>query len=199
MTDAGADLREGSLREASQSLASIAPRARTPEVAGAQEPPRPLRLARLPWGGTALAVDVAMLVAAAVVAELVSSEHAVSLVSTTAFSALVIAQLQARGMYRPPMQLQLVDTVRAVVTAAGVAFAIVVTLRVLLVEPQISAGQAVLLGLVATVLLVAGRTVLLLSERRARRAGEAGAPTLIPEFDTLRARASLAIRHPERG
>ncbi len=183
MTDTGADL-----REVSQPLAPIAPTVATapevgaPDIVGPQEPPRPLRrlwLARLPWAGTALAVDATMLVAAAVVTELVSSDHAMSLLSIGAFAGLVVAQFQSRGMYRTPMQLQLVDTIRAVVTSAGVAFAIVVTLRVLLGESQTPAGEAVLLVLAATVLLVAGRTLLLLSERRARIAGEAGYPTLI--------------------
>jgi exopolysaccharide biosynthesis polyprenyl glycosylphosphotransferase len=169
MSDTGADLRE---------TVDVG----THDAVGTQEPSRPLRrlwLARLPWAGMALAVDVTMLVAALVVTELVSPEHVMSILAMTVFAVLVIAQFQSRGMYRPPLRLHLVDTIRAVVTVAGISFAIVVTLRVLVGESQVSAHEAVLLGLFATLLLVGGRASLVLSERRARIAGEAGYPTLI--------------------
>ncbi len=155
---------------------------------------------RLSWTKTSLRVDVAMLTAAAVLIELTAQGPAIPLVSLLAFSALVVANLYSRGMYRRPMQLQVIDVTRAVTVACTLAVAIVVTLEMVIGNWEWTAGQIVLVWLVTAFLLTAGRVSLVLSERHARRAGEAGHPTLIVGAGNVgRLVATRLQEHPELG
>jgi exopolysaccharide biosynthesis polyprenyl glycosylphosphotransferase len=154
------------------------------ELTHAQPTPRALPLLRRPtasWGQISLAADAGMLLAAVSLAELTSPGHipATPVPWLVAFGLLVLAFLYTRGMYRSPLHLRMLDGTRAVVTATGLAAAIVVSLRVVLADSSFIAEQSVRMWLFATLCLAAGRISLSLTERRARRAGEAGRPTLI--------------------
>jgi exopolysaccharide biosynthesis polyprenyl glycosylphosphotransferase len=154
------------------------------ELTHAQPTPRALALLRRPrasWGQISLAADAGMLIAAVSLAELTSSGRipATPVPWIVAFGLLVLAFLYARGMYRSPLHLRILDGTRAVITATGLAAAIVISLRVVLADSSFVASQSVRMWLFATVCLAAGRISLSLTERRARRTGEAGRPTLI--------------------
>ena len=82
-------------------------------------------------------------------------------------------------MYRPPLEIRVLDGIRTVVTATALAAVFVISARTILTDTSSIGAQGVRLWIFATILLVAVRLSLMLSERRARRAGEAGHPTLI--------------------
>jgi exopolysaccharide biosynthesis polyprenyl glycosylphosphotransferase len=154
------------------------------ELTHAQPTPRGLALLRRPrasWGQISFAADAGMLIAAVSLAELTSPGRipATPVPWIVAFALLLVAFLYARGMYRPPLHLRMLDGARAVVTATALAASIVVSLRVVLTDSSFVAEQSVRMWLFATVCLAAGRISLSLTERRARRTGEAGRPTLI--------------------
>jgi exopolysaccharide biosynthesis polyprenyl glycosylphosphotransferase len=149
-----------------------------------------------------LAIDAAMLIAAVALAELTSPGRipAIPPPWIVAFALLVLAFLYARGMYRSPRHLRMLDGTRTVITAAGLATAIVISLRVVLADSSFVAAQSVRVWLFATVFLTAGRVSLSLSERRARRAGEAGRPTLIVGAGKVGRLVATRLReHPEIG
>jgi exopolysaccharide biosynthesis polyprenyl glycosylphosphotransferase len=133
------------------------------------------------WPEISFAIDVAMLTVAVVFTGVVSTGSVSTLSLGWAFvlGLLTLGAFYAKGLYRPPLQLCLIDTTRAVVTATGVAVAVTISLRVILTDSPTIAEQSVHLWLLATAFLASGRVVLAVSERRARRAGAAGCPTLI--------------------
>ncbi len=129
-----------------------------------------------------LAADVATLTTALILAEV----SAASGVSTTpllwlvAFPVLVLGFLYTRGMYRlAPLHLGVLDGIRAIITATGLAAAIVISFRVVVADSSSVATQSARMWIFATVLLFAVRISLALSQSRARKAGEAGHTTLI--------------------
>jgi exopolysaccharide biosynthesis polyprenyl glycosylphosphotransferase len=149
-----------------------------------------------------LATDAALLIAAIALAELTSPGRipATPVPWIIAFALLVFAFLYARGMYRSPLHLRMLDGTRAVITATGLATAIVVSLRVVLADSSFVAAQSMRMWLFATVCLAAGRISLSLTERRARRTGEAGQPTLIVGAGKVGRRVAKRLReHPEIG
>jgi exopolysaccharide biosynthesis polyprenyl glycosylphosphotransferase len=163
---------------------------------------RARRRARASWGQISLATDAAMLIAAVALVELTSPGRipATPVPWIVAFALLVFAFLYARGMYRSPLHLRMLDGTRAVITASALATAIVVSLRVFLADSSFVAAQSVRLWLFATVCLAAGRVLLSLTERRARRAGEAGRPTLIVGAGKVGRLVAKRLReHPEIG
>src|SRR4051794_17457670 len=86
----------------------------------------PARLARLHsqrfWAHAALAVDAAMLAAAAGATAL-GAYHAglprMSAIGLAAFAAVVLVAARARGMYAPKLRLDLLDDLRGVVTVTS--------------------------------------------------------------------------------
>jgi exopolysaccharide biosynthesis polyprenyl glycosylphosphotransferase len=163
----------------------------------AQVRPRPAS-----WGGMALAADAAMLTAGVFLAGLTSSVGVPATPTpwAVAFVLLALAFLQTRGMYRPPFEIRVLDGVRTVVTATALAAAFVISARTILTDTSSIGAQGVRLWIFATILLVAVRLSLMLSERRARRAGEAGHPTLIVGAGKVgRLTASRLREHPEIG
>jgi exopolysaccharide biosynthesis polyprenyl glycosylphosphotransferase len=175
------------------------------QLTHAQPTPRPLpRLWRgtASWGQVALATDAVMLTAAVLLAELTAASRvpATPVPWIVAFALLVLAFLYARGMYRPPLHLRMLDGSRAVATATALAAAIVISLRVVWADSSFVAAQSARVWLFATVFLAAGRISLSVSERRARRAGEAGHPTLIVGAGKVGRLVATRLReHPEIG
>jgi exopolysaccharide biosynthesis polyprenyl glycosylphosphotransferase len=150
----------------------------------------------------ALACDAAMLTAAVALTELTRAPEvpAMPVTWTIAFVLLVGAFLYSHGMYRPPLHLRILDGLRAVVTATSLAVAIVISLRVVWGDSSFVAVQNAHLWLFATGFLAAGRISLSLTEWRARRAGEAGHPTLIVGAGKVGRLVARRLReHPEIG
>src|SRR5512147_1008410 len=87
------------------------------------------------WAHTALAVDAAMLLAAAGATAL-GAEHAglprLSLGWLAAFAAICLVGARARGMYAPKLRLDVLDDLRGVVTVVSLAAMSVLAMRVLL-------------------------------------------------------------------
>jgi exopolysaccharide biosynthesis polyprenyl glycosylphosphotransferase len=94
-------------------------------------------------------------------------------------SAAVVLCFYVRGMYVPPLRLELTEALRMVVAGTALAVTVVMTARVLTANDPYVAAETVRYWLVAIVTLTAGRGVVLLLEARARRAGEAVRRTLI--------------------
>jgi exopolysaccharide biosynthesis polyprenyl glycosylphosphotransferase len=136
---------------------------------------------RSSWPQISMATDAAMLGAAVIFAGVLSrgSAPTMSLGWAVVLGLLTLVTLYRKGLYRPPLQLRIIDTTLAIVTATGVAMAVTISLRVILTDSAMIAEQSVRLWLLATALLTAGRVALVVYERRARRAGKAGSPTLI--------------------
>src|SRR5215210_10030 len=82
------------------------------------------------WPRISFAIDAAMLTAA-VALSAVGAGHSVPALPfrwTFAFGLLALGAFYAKGLYRPALQLSVLDTTRAVVAATGVAIAATVSL-----------------------------------------------------------------------
>ena len=168
--------------------------------------PRALRRLRAAgsWTRGALLLDTAMLLAAALAAELGS--RGAGIVRTApvwllVYAALVLALLRVRGLYSWHVRLQTLDDVRAVVTATGLAAMALLTLRLLLpggVDDL--AGQSIRLWAFSAVYLSAGRIALGWAQVKARRQREVAKPTLIVGAGRVgRLAAKRLLDHPEFG
>src|SRR3954470_22327355 len=129
------------------------------------------------WAHSALAVDAAMLVAAA------GAYHAglprMSAFGLAAFAGLVLVAARARGMYAPRLRLDVLDDLRGIVTVTSLAAMIVLAARVLLGDDGTLAAEVFRPWVFATVYLAAGRTALAWTQARARASGDLVRPTLI--------------------
>jgi exopolysaccharide biosynthesis polyprenyl glycosylphosphotransferase len=132
------------------------------------------------------AVDIAMLAAGALAIHFISPTPGPTgevppepVGWLIAFSLLVIALLTLRGMYSPPMRLELLEEMRLVVSGTAVAATALLTLRVMTTNEPWVAAETVRQWALVTPLLMAGRGAVLFSEIRARRKGAAGWATLI--------------------
>jgi exopolysaccharide biosynthesis polyprenyl glycosylphosphotransferase len=94
-------------------------------------------------------------------------------------SAAVVACFYVRGMYLPPVRLDVAETLRTVVSCTALAVIGVMTARVLFADDTYVAAETARYWLVAIVALTTGRSVVLWLEARARRAGEGTRRTLI--------------------
>jgi exopolysaccharide biosynthesis polyprenyl glycosylphosphotransferase len=169
---------------------------------------QPLRLRRLRAAGSwtlgAIALDAAMLLAAAGAAELGS--RGAGIVSTSpvwlgVYAALVLVLLQMRGLYSWHVRLQPLDDVRAVLAATGLAAMGLLTLRLLLPgDVDDLAGQSIRLWAFSAVYLSAGRIALGWAQVKSRRQGETARPTLIVGAGRVgRLTARRLLEHPEFG
>ena len=156
------------------------------------------------WAVGAIALDAAMLLAAAGAAELGSRGAGIvrtSPVWLAIYAALVLLLLQVRGLYSWHVRLQTLDDVRAVLTATGLAAMSLLTLRLLLpggVDDL--AGQSIRLWAFSAVYLGAGRIALDWAQVKARRQGETAKPTLIVGAGRVgRLTARRLLEHPEFG
>jgi exopolysaccharide biosynthesis polyprenyl glycosylphosphotransferase len=133
------------------------------------------------WAQMAIATDAAMLGVALILTGLLARGAAppLSLSWALVLGLITLVTLHRRGLYRPPLQLSIVDAVRAIVTATAVATAVTISLRVILTDSATIAEPSIRLWILATAFLTIGRLALTVHERRGRRAGTCGAPTLI--------------------
>src|SRR4249920_381028 len=97
----------------------------------------------LTWGQIALTIDVTMLVVTSVLIDLVARGSMLSLPSIVTFSVVAVAFLYSRDLFRPPLQLQLVETTRIVITASTLAFMALTTLQVVLVNSPPTTGDTI--------------------------------------------------------
>jgi exopolysaccharide biosynthesis polyprenyl glycosylphosphotransferase len=170
--------------------------------------PEPVALQRLrpagSWTRGAIALDAAMLLAAAGAAELGSGVAGIvrtSPVWLAVYAALVLLLLQVRGLYSWHVRLRTLDDVRAVLTATGLAAMVLLTLRLLLPgDVDDLAGQSIRLWAFSAVYLSAGRIALDWAHVKARRQGETARPTLIVGAGRVgRLTARRLLEHPEFG
>jgi exopolysaccharide biosynthesis polyprenyl glycosylphosphotransferase len=94
-------------------------------------------------------------------------------------SGAVLAVFYLRGMYLPPLRLELIEVLRTVVAGTAVAVTVAMAVRVTLVDDEWVAAETVRFWLLALPLLAGGRCALLWHEARARRDGDASRRTLI--------------------
>jgi exopolysaccharide biosynthesis polyprenyl glycosylphosphotransferase len=170
--------------------------------------PAPLALRRVrtasSWSRGALVLDAAMLVAAALAAELGSSGAGIARTAPVwlvVYGALVLLLLQLRGLYSWRVRLQALDDVRAVITATGLAAMGLLSLRLVLPgDVDDLAGQSIRLWAFSTVYLGAGRIALDWAQVKARRQRETAKPTLIVGAGRVgRLTAKRLLEHPEFG
>jgi exopolysaccharide biosynthesis polyprenyl glycosylphosphotransferase len=151
------------------------------------------------WGRISLATDATTLTVALFLAHLTSGA-AMPVAWTFVFAALVIGLLANRRMYRPPLDLRMLDATRSIVTAVAIAAAITIALRGVFTEASAVAEEAIEPWLLATAFVLAGRVWLISSERRARRKGEAGQRALIVGAGNVgRLVSKRLLEHPEVG
>jgi len=96
-----------------------------------------------------------------------------------AFSGLALVFLALRGLYRPRIRPELLETLRGVTTATSLAAMSILTLREFFGEPADLAGQTIRPWVFATAYVAAGRIALHWSQTQAHRRGDAMRPTLI--------------------
>ena len=136
---------------------------------------------RSSWPWLAVAVDAAMLGAALCFAGVVSrsSRSATSSLWTLVFVLATLVILYRKSLYRPPLQLRVIDTTLAIVSGTAVATAATISLGTVFGGAADVAEQSVRAWVFAALFLAAGRILLADYERRRRRAGKSGSPTLI--------------------
>ena len=147
---------------------------------------QPSRYARLQsqrfWAHAALAVDAAMLVAAAGATAL-GAHHAglprMSAFGLAAFAGLVLLAARARGMYEPKLRLDVLDDLRGIATVTSLAAMVLLAARVMLGDDGTLAAEIFRPWVFATVYLSAGRIALAWTQGRARGSGDLARPTLI--------------------
>ena len=147
---------------------------------------QPTRRARLQsqrsWAHAALAIDAAMLVAAAGATAL-GAYHVglprMSAFGLAAFAGLVLLAARARGMYAPKLSLDVLDDLRGVATVTSLAAMVILAARVMLGDDGTLAAEIFRPWVFATVYLAAGRIALAWTQGRARASGDFVRPTLI--------------------
>jgi exopolysaccharide biosynthesis polyprenyl glycosylphosphotransferase len=167
----------------------------------------PLVSKRNSFGWQALALDVLMLgAAAATVAALSPTSSPTGQVPNepvgllAAFSVLVVLLFQLRGLYTPPMRLELTEALREIVSATAIAAVLVMAARVMATNEPYVAAETVRHWLVAVPFLMAGRAVVLLAEARRRRIGVGGRRTLVVGAGVIgRLTASRLLADPALG
>jgi exopolysaccharide biosynthesis polyprenyl glycosylphosphotransferase len=156
------------------------------------------------WRLARLAMDVALIAAAAAFAALASplADHDLGGIQWPLVFAVVLIGLSLmHGAYAHHIRLDVLDDLRMAVADVAIAMMTVVTLRVLLEgAPPQAAEQTLRLGVFAAVYVAAGRVCLDLAQAQARRAGEAVVPTLIIGAGRVgRTTAKRLLEHPELG
>src|SRR5215212_10012649 len=126
-------------------------------------------------------VDLAMLFLAIGATKLVGDiveRPSASVYWDTAFIALVLCVLAARGSYSPKLRPHLLDDVRMIVSATAVTTMALISFRVIVADDPHTSSQTALTWLMAAVCLSGGRAALWARRVRAISRGE-GRPTLI--------------------
>ena len=152
------------------------------------------------WGRVSLVTDGVALAAALLIAHFAAGATAVPVAWTFVFAALAIALLSSKHMYRPPLDLRMLDATRSIIVAVAIAAAGTVALRGLAADASAAADETIGPWLLATAFVIAGRTWLIGSEHRARRRGDAGQRSLIVGAGNVgRVVAKRLTEHPEIG
>jgi exopolysaccharide biosynthesis polyprenyl glycosylphosphotransferase len=175
-----------------------------PDAGGARPPKLAERL--LDGAGYAwlrLGVDAAMLccaMAAAIVGARAAGTSMHAEAALWFLPPVVIAVMYARGMYRRRMRPVILDGVLPLLGAVSIAAMAVLT-AVTLLAPGAHPGMLVARAwLFAVVFVGAGRVALAVAQRRARRRGVLGRPTLIVGAGRMGAQVAQRLHdHPEYG
>jgi len=156
------------------------------------------------WARGALALDVVLLLAAALMSQLGSNGAGIVDMPDAyvlVYAGLAVVFLRMRGMYSWQLRLSMLDSVRNVVVATLLASMAVVSLRILLPgNVDDLAPQSLRLLAFSAVYLIAGRVALDWAHIRARREREAARPTLVIGAGRVGAlTARRLLEHPEFG
>jgi exopolysaccharide biosynthesis polyprenyl glycosylphosphotransferase len=156
------------------------------------------------WNRGALALDSAMLVAAALLSQLTAAGAGIVPVPSpwlVAYGLLVVLFLYLRKGYAWRLRISALDDVRTVIATTVFASMGVLSLRILLPgEVSDLAPQSLRLFAFSAVYLAAGRVALDWSQLKARRHGEQTKPTLIVGAGRVgRLTAERLVQRPELG
>ncbi len=156
------------------------------------------------WSRTVIALDAAMLLVAALAADLGARAAGVPRIPIfwlVAFPVGVLVVLHVRSLHTLPFRVQVLDDLRGIATSTVFTAMAVLALRVLFDGGRGDlAAQSVRLWTFTIVYLAAGRVALDWSQLRARQAGEAMRPTLIIGAGRVgRLAARRLLEHPEFG
>jgi exopolysaccharide biosynthesis polyprenyl glycosylphosphotransferase len=155
------------------------------------------------WALASLAVDVTMLVLAALATSVGAYQGGFAsapLPWTVAYGAVTLFLFRTRGLYSLKLRLRSLDDLRSIATMATLAAMIVLSVRILLGDSVDLAAETVRPWAFTLVYLVAGRVALYWSQTKARAQGENVRRTLIVgagKIGTLTARRLLDT--PELG
>ena len=156
------------------------------------------------WARGALALDVVLVLVAAVMSQLGSSGAGVVDMPAAwllVYAGLAVLFLHMRGMYSWHLRLSMLDSARNVVVATVLASMALVSLRILLPGNVADlAPQSLRLLAFSAVYLTAGRVALDWAHLRARLEREAARPTLVVGAGRVGAlTARRLLEHPEFG
>jgi len=155
------------------------------------------------WRLTRLELDALLLTAAVIASNLASPAANVpsgGYVWPSLFVLIALTVLVTRGAYSRRLMVDLLDDMRALVVAIGLATMIVVTARVMFfAAPQHTAAETLRMAVFAAIYLAAGRVGLDISQAHARRAGEAVPTLIIGAGNVGHTTARRLLDHPELG
>lgn len=155
------------------------------------------------WRLTRLGLDVFLLGTAVVASNLASPAANVpsgGYLWPALFVLVALTVLASRGAYSRRLLVDLLDEMRSLIVAIGLATMAIVTLRVMLyAAPQQTAAETLRLAVFTAVYLAAGRVGLDLARTHARRAGEAVPTLIIGAGNVGHTTAKRLLEHPELG
>jgi len=155
------------------------------------------------WRLTRLGLDVFLLGTAVVASNLASPAANVpsgGYLWPALFVLVALTVLASHGAYSRRLLVDLLDEMRSLIVAIGLATMAIVTLRVMLyAAPQQTAAETLRLAVFTAVYLAAGRVGLDLARTHARRAGEAVPTLIIGAGNVGHTTAKRLLEHPELG
>jgi exopolysaccharide biosynthesis polyprenyl glycosylphosphotransferase len=134
------------------------------------------------WAVACLALDGAMLLAAAVAAAYGAARAGVAVMPVhwmVAFAAMAISLWAVRDLYQMPLRIRLLDDVARIATSTAVAAMTVLSLRLLLGADADAVMESARLAVFTAVYVGAGRVAFSRATTSFWRAGSRGRPTLI--------------------
>ena len=155
------------------------------------------------WRLTRLGLDIVLLGAAVVASNLASpAAHVPSsgYAWPSVLALVALAVFVSRGTYSRHLRVDMLEDMRSLVVAVGLATMAVVTLRVMFyAAPQDTAAETLRLAVFSTVYLAAGRIGLDLLQTHARRSGEAVPTLIIGAGKVGHTVAKRLLEHPDLG
>ena len=159
-----------------------------------------LRHSTRSWAYSILAFDAVMLTLAAAVTVAVAPQTPPSATYLALFSTTSLVLFAVFRSYRHRLEIKVLDEVAACFAVSAVAAMLMTSTVSLLKNEDILASNGIRLWLFAALLLSAGRSGLLLAQRRARRRGESMERTLIVGAGEVGALVAARLKtHPEFG